>query len=629
MSLPPDSLTPTIFALVLYGVGVLCCALVARRFLKEAPLLWIPCGFLIWYLTVSTVAVGLSLLSSLSGGLLIALTLVLSLGGALLSIRGGRKFHFQFFQSDSTDYVFLLLGLLTVTALSSWWSFFNLYYPSFAWDTWNYHRPISLFALQEQSIFNPPTGIWAIHSYPKNSELNASWLIGLSGWIHTARVFPVFVYIAATLSVAQILKDWKLPTGVSLLLASTASASPAVIAAIGRDTGDVDLHLGFQILLTIALLNHYFSSEEKYHSYLLFASIAIFTLSGLKGTGLLYSLILAVVMILVIFASKERFKILGTVIAVGSIAFLLTSSYWIIHNLNREGNPLGAIQVEAFGVTLFEGERTIDDIVPPNEKIRDRPPWRAYRRSVKQTDAMQYFWGDHLGGWGILYRHVVFYLWFLSLAWFAYIKHWNAAAVHALLFLMLLLTPAYWWSRFGIFHLLALPLPFAALFHIPKIHQGLIRGVCVTWWFIVALLTSVWSYQTHYVRFPHVIEQLLPLRNRNYTIHQDSYDPLQKDDPMRLAYLWLGENLPEGSTILYDVVNEPNFAYLFWRPDAKNRVIHKSLNSKEDIDEIEELDYIALLSGHRESGALEASEDWSIVFENEAMKVYGRFDSNR
>ncbi len=516
----------------------------------------------------------------------------------------------------ATSAMALLLGYL-------FW--FNLHYPADGYDTYGYHRPISLLLLQEGTLFDLPSLYPQVNPYPKSGEIVSAWTIAISGWEVPARLLPVFNLLALLAGLYAVLRNWGLARPESLLLTATAPAAPAMMVTIMRDQGDLDINLAACSMLIFALGSAILAGREKPLRYAALATIAGVWLVGLKGSGPIFAALTALFLAAALRTRAVPWGSIGKMGAAGVLLALLFSSYWIFHNIIRYGNPLHPVTVVVGERVLFEGIAPWEEYIHTPRELEGLGPWGAFRESADMPLRRHRFYtGDHVGGWGFHFSQFAIPAWLIGALLLAVRKKWAPLGLMGLVTVWFFATPSFWWARFSLTAIACAPLGLAAILVALRGRWRVLDmwlPVLPSAWFLsAAMVLSYAVIHTEQYRFPRDIRRAAREEGRRYHIPQDAFRVNMGETDFRRATRWIAEELPPGSRLGYGPMLEPNLMGLLYRPDYRNAV-HQF--APEESARLREMDYVLLYRGNPEAGALQ-EEGWQAVFESPMYAIYRR-----
>lgn len=154
-------------------------------------------------------------------------------------------------------------------------------------------------------------------------------------------------------------------------LASTSMVLMLPILIESVNTIHVDLPLA-----SFFIAGFYFAilcAENQQISYLALVAIAIGMLTGIKTSGLIYSAVLVLILAFLLaqyFVKEKRLNLISrrppkssiVLILLSTICLLGLGGFWYLRNYLELGNPLGYIEVNVGGITLFVGNVDIDQV---------------------------------------------------------------------------------------------------------------------------------------------------------------------------------------------------------------------------------------------------------------------------
>lgn len=360
--------------------------MVARMVLKTNVDRWLAIGVLTMAGQVLILLLAGAALRRLN--LLTVLLLALGWAGLGLLVRGKGKKEPPFFRAgeetgaagDNSDAGILTGPLLRVTgvilafnlaALAVGW----IYLPPFAWDEIWYHlTPMAAWFKQGAITRLPEALLWQHYDpgrvtpkelaldlsvafnwanvYPLNTELNALWIMVLTGndLLVDATQFPyVLIGALATYGLSRAggaRRETSVLAGMLFLL------TPMVL--IHLRVAYVDAAFGAMVAATLYLFLRW--QAERNSGYALILGLALGLMMGMKSTGVAF----AAILILAILGSGFwqyrrglfRKRALGLQVTAIILALLATGSFWYIRTWWFYGNPIYPVQLKVLGWSL-------------------------------------------------------------------------------------------------------------------------------------------------------------------------------------------------------------------------------------------------------------------------------------
>lgn len=572
--LPLHVLLRCCLAMGLFLIGWGGCTCWALRALKwRSPDLSIAAGFALWVTVIVTIALALPVMGLFHPVLFVLLPLLVASTGFIWVRQIPWKQWTKKILNHGNKEALFSFGLLVIVGTISAVTYILLSYPVAFWDTVSYHQPISILYLQEGRFWDLPSLYIHVNSYPKNGEILAAWLLPVSRWLTMLNLMVLPTWIAAIGAGTYIFRRLGIPPGAAFFLMALSAASPPIMLALTRDAGNVDLLQGVLLLTGLALsLDIWLTKSSPSIPVLALALLAICLCPGVKASGFILGGLLGFCLIAILVYKRVGWKMITGTITAALILILLLSSYWLVFNYQKHGNPTHPISCTVMGITLFQGELSLEEFIGGAERLNGRTGLRAFLRSVRDTNFHATVGGERLGGWGWHIRYLALPIWPLAFVVTLWRRRWLLAAMMIIASLLLLLTPGYWWSRFGIVFTFLLPLSIAAFWKCHPKDQG-------SWW--NNLILAVWSFLALGTggicamilqSFPynnHVLE-VAAENNRPYAIQQDN---LSLIIPKRhKLYHWVSENITPNSVLIYDIGEPGDHFSLLFRPEVDHLV---------------------------------------------------------
>ncbi len=613
-----------VLALALYVWGWWACAGWLHRHLpgargSEA----LAGGYLLWQVAIVLTAVLLVYMGLFHTAVFVVVPLVIAAvawhwGEPVGFARAVGRWFARLPQSQLALLAVAAMGLLTGYLL-----WFNLHFPADGYDTYGYHRPISVLLLQERTLFDLPSLYPQVNPYPKNGEIVPAWTIAISSWEAPARLLPVFNLVVLLAGLYAILRNWGLARPESLLLAATAPAAPAMMVTIMRDQGDLDINMAACAVLIFAMGSAVLAGRQRPMRYAALAALAGVYLIGLKGSGPIFALLTAVFLAFALRWRGTGWAPIGKLAAAAVVLALVMSSYWIFHNIVRYGNPVYPVTVTAGERVLFEGIAPWEEYIHTPRELEGLGPWEAFRESAEMPLRRHRFYtGDHVGGWGFHFARYAIPAWLLGALLLAVRRRWAPLGLLGLITAWFFATPDFWWARFSLTGIACAPLGVAAVL---MALRGRWRGLDpwlpvlpAVWFLSAAMVLSYAVIHTEQYRFTQDIRRAAREEGRRYYIPQDAFRVNMGETDFRLVTRWAAANIPPGNRLGYGPMLEPNLMGLLYRPDYRNAV-HQF--APEDFDRFREMDYVLLYRGNPEAEVLE-DEGWETAYETPMYVIY-------
>lgn len=303
--------------------------------------------------------------------------------------------------------------------------------------------------MQSSRLIPAPLSLCCAY-YPGNAELLWAWLVALLG--HDGLVGTVQIGAAALggLAVAGIGRTAGLDRGGAAAAGALFVLTPAVLAQ--APTAYVDVLQATLALCGLHGLGRFATTARP--SRLVLPALCAGILSGTKGNGLLWAIALALsaAVIAIVLVRRERLTAAGAAraLASGLGACVLLGGWWYLRNAAETGNPMYPFEVRAGGWTVFSGPLRTTDIFTSQAGGVGRA-WPVAVLDSWATDLLPWRHGSYdyqqragglgpLWSWlGVLVIPVVVGLWR---------RRSVALAALAPIFLMFLVQPFQWWSRF-------------------------------------------------------------------------------------------------------------------------------------------------------------------------------------
>ena len=325
----------------------------------------------------------------------------------------GLKALYRMCRSSTAFFLLALFG----TLIFLWHSFFGQLLPSIGWDSWGYHLPWAAIAHQEHYLGPFEFPLFWINYFPKNTDILFLWSIvgcGTDRWANIAQGPFALAAVLACYILGRRAGAGRSQAAVAALLVLSI---PIVLRQIG--IAYVDLALMGAAMSSLAFL----ARRNLNFVACLLAGLAAGFMVGTKGTGF-YNLVgLSVLLIYRFFPlgmdgignpvrSRLRFAAVSVLVFFG-FTFMM-SGYYYIKNWVIWGNPTGNYEVEIAGITIFEGERTVEQthfhqgLISPKvyEAIRNGSEWPVVFDGFFDPE-VYYTQANRMGGWGAAWTILV------------------------------------------------------------------------------------------------------------------------------------------------------------------------------------------------------------------------------
>lgn len=250
-----------------------------------------------------------------------------------------------------------------IVVIASWSVFFLeslLSYPT-GYDALNYHYPVAIHWLQNQSLQIPNIADWH-YSLPGNAEIPMMLMLfsGLEFFTLWFNILVTVIAYFAIYAIAHKIAGERSPAILSVIVFATVP-----ICLFQTFRGYIDLYGTSFIMASIAIFlfrkspNAKFLKETWYKITIFFCSAAIGVAVGTKPTFYIYGAIWFCIMLSVVYT--ERNDVGRSFIHLGVFAIagvLLPSAFWFIRAAVATNNPFFPLEIEIFGRTIFDGFNT-------------------------------------------------------------------------------------------------------------------------------------------------------------------------------------------------------------------------------------------------------------------------------
>ena len=339
------------------------------------------------------------------------------------------------------------LVLLAVGALG-WQLVVALLLPPYAYDALSYHLLHVATWVQQADLAPPPMSLccgW----YPGNADLPATWTAVLLRSDHAVGVVQVVAAAFGAVAVAGIGRSAGLARPGAAAAGALFVLTPALLAQ--APTAYVDVLQTSLVVCALHGLARFTATADP--GALVVPALAAAFLLGTKGHGLVWAAVLGLTAVLVAVLHARRGRISAgratAALVAGVAACALIGGWWLLRNVVQTGNPLYPLELRVAGRTIFAGPFRVEEVLtqPPGGPgsrpvlvarswAADLLPWRHAPYDYQQRD----------GGLGPLWSWLgVLVVPFLVAAG----RRRSPVLLAALLpFLVLVVQPYPWWSRF-------------------------------------------------------------------------------------------------------------------------------------------------------------------------------------
>jgi hypothetical protein len=337
--------------------------------------------------------------------------------------------------------------------------------PPFGYDAYVYHLPMVAVWMQTGNISTRIPYNNYSNVYPADTELMYTWLALYVHNYSLQGLCQIFYSLAGWLAVAGIGRVVGLRRSLALAAGALYFLTPIVLA--NSLSAYVDMAFAAMCLALIFFTLRHIYEPRTVHLSL--AGLAGGLCIGMKSTGVVYvALALALVAGSYVWRwwrpgvklpRKTRSRVLfdlATATALFAIPTLAIGIYWYARDWVNFGNPVYPYTITLFG-HVFPGLGSVQDVLvkqqtPP--QWANLPGWRQTLASW-QTDlpaqVTTYGYDQRLGGFGIqwpLLELPAFALFTLYALWMRLDLCFTLVLPT---FIVLLLQPASWWSRYTVF----------------------------------------------------------------------------------------------------------------------------------------------------------------------------------
>jgi hypothetical protein len=343
------------------------------------------------------------------------------------------------------------LAALACAALA-WQVLVALVLPPFAFDALGYHLVLAGGWVQAQSL-DPVTLSLCCAYYPGNSELLFAWPMLFEDSDAAVGLVQIPFVMLGALAVAGIVRSAGLPTQASIAAAALFAVTPVVLAQAPTQYADV-ITASCALAALHALIR--FAATGAWPR-LVVAGLAAGLLLGMKGTAIIWAVMLTIAALAIAIALARRGRLSGRSATRGFVAFavacLALGSFWYARNWIETDNPLYPFRVEVAGTRIFDGPETFEErLTPPPSGSGQHSPVtlaRAWKPDVRFWSRDGYDYEEQLGGLGPLWIWLALPL--LIPVGVALVRRRSLTLIaFAVVAAVFVVQPYSWWSRFTI-----------------------------------------------------------------------------------------------------------------------------------------------------------------------------------
>lgn len=369
-------------------------------------------------------------------------------------------------------------GVVIICA-GSWAVFFinSIVSFQFGWDGLEYHLPLAVRWLQEQSLAIPDSGQWQL-SQPANGEIGMMMFLG-AGFQRLAFAFNLLAFAISCVSIYLIARRITKSFHAAALGVALFAMVPMI--QFQAHSAYVDLYGTSFILAGIAIfasrteLGEHVPKSNWYLYAIAFTGLAWGIAMGTKHVYFAYAtLCFAGAGIVIWLERDEQGRSPVTLAAILAVCMLVPSAFWLLRAAFTTGNPLYPIEVNILGLTVFGGY-AVDQItagLSDHEFVRSTLEWLFYPWVEYKAHGLSYGTGGGVGAaWAVFVPLGLFY------AVVFVIRNFSASQARtcAILLVFFFVTLVLWWFVLRRLPRYGLPLiPIACLLAVP-LFEFLIR----------------------------------------------------------------------------------------------------------------------------------------------------------
>lgn len=264
-----------------------------------------------------------------------------------------------------------------------WMVYAGLLMPPFGWDGLSYHIPPAVWWLQAGRIYPVPTQFTFGYGYPQGMSLLILWQLAYTATDHLVNVVQVPFILLGVLAAYGLAREAGIGQPWSWWASAFWGLTPIVLEQAVVPYNDVAV-----AALTLAafyLVLRFRRTGAKGPLWL--AGVALGVILGIKPNGFLVASVAGLLALLPVGRGK-LLPAFGQILLALGLPSLLLAGYWYVRNLVLHRNPLYPAAVRLFGHTLFNGPRTVENLinVTPGQSrwhsftmaLHELSPWYTY-----------------------------------------------------------------------------------------------------------------------------------------------------------------------------------------------------------------------------------------------------------
>lgn len=361
---------------------------------------------------------------------------------------------------------------VVIICAGSWAVFFinSLVSFEFGWDGLDYHLPLAVRWLQEQSLAIPESGQWQL-SLPANGEMGMMMFLG-AGLQRLAFAFNLLAFAISCISLYLLAR--RITESLHAAVLGVALFATVPIIQFQAYSAYVDLYGTSFILAGIAMFAYrtepgeHLPKSNWYLYAIAFAGLAWGIAMGTKHVYYAYAALCFAGAGTVIWLERdEQGRSPVALAAILAACMLVPSNFWLLRAGFTTGNPLYPIEVNILGLAIFGGY-TVDQItgIPGPEHVRSTLEWLYYPWVEFKPAGHNSYGADYGVGaaWAIFVSLGLFYAVVFVARNFSSTQARTCAVVLVFFFVMLVL----WWFALRRLPRFGLPLiPITCLLAVP------------------------------------------------------------------------------------------------------------------------------------------------------------------
>ncbi|WKV10274.1 hypothetical protein Q2T46_07540 [Thermoanaerobacterium sp. CMT5567-10] len=361
----------------------------------------------------------------------------------------------NFFRDVKFGPLLIILSFMTIIGVI-WVVYITLIYPPYGTDELMYHLVGPVEWMKHGMIFNIHQDYisqW-INWYPKNTEILFLWnMIFFKNDVIVDGTQLIFALIGI-IGIYGIGRKIGLNKYYSLCAGLLFFLTPIVF--IQSKTAYIDVAFSVMVILSLNFLIHLYKEFSLKYVYLFSLTVAF--MSGMKGSGPIYAVILLTLLFVVLI--KHRYDVSFKDLAYGLSIYILFSitlgAFWYYRTWYFYENPIYPFTLSFHGITIFKGLGTAKQIIfDPNllPQMKDMGYFkRIYFSWYENFNFLKgYSYDTRIGGFGAIWYIIVMPAILIFILKSIIDRKWVNIFFAISTVILFLASSENWWSRYVIF----------------------------------------------------------------------------------------------------------------------------------------------------------------------------------